>query len=339
MIRTACPSPDRHQGFLKMLPIIVIHAKTCFRYLRPEGRAEAVQQVVANCCRAFARLVELGKTSVADPNALARFRIKQGKDHRKVGGRLTIGEVLVAYCQTRKGVVVERLDHHDEKENCCAEAVVEDKTTGPAEIARMRIDFHACWHQLPRRKRCIAEFLSRGNRTSDAARKFRLSPGRICQLRKELAENWKTFLGDEPGDAAVLAQQLRPKFRYLPSLGGVARDEKPRCSFATGKRTTVVLRGAAPCPRFWQWQQTEGTLGAHPRTLPESLPRLRLPRQPLARLPAARGLVADSGNSAHGGTPGHAPSSARSGRHSSTASDLPHPGMPHCNTAPGDSRA
>ena len=75
-------------------------------------------------------------------------------------------------------------------------------------------------------------------------------------------------------------------------------------------------------------------LGAHPRTPPGRLPRLRP-----ARPPAARGPAADSGNSADGDTPGHPPSSANSGWHSNAANALPHPDTTYRNTAPGDSWA
>jgi len=34
--------------------------------------------------------------------------------------------------------------------------------------------------------------------TADAARKFKISAGRIWQLRKELAESWRRFVGNEP---------------------------------------------------------------------------------------------------------------------------------------------
>jgi len=44
-----------------------------------------------------------------------------------------------------------------------------------------------------------------GNRTADAAGKFRVSAGRISQLRKGLAENWRKFVGDEPEAAPAAA--------------------------------------------------------------------------------------------------------------------------------------
>ena len=39
-IASACPSPNWHQDFIRMLPTIVRHAKFSFRRLRSEARAE-----------------------------------------------------------------------------------------------------------------------------------------------------------------------------------------------------------------------------------------------------------------------------------------------------------
>jgi len=49
--------------------------------------------------------------------------------------------------------------------------------------------------RLSRRNRRIAQFLALGNRTSDTARKFKVSEGRVSQLRRELAESWRAFVG------------------------------------------------------------------------------------------------------------------------------------------------
>ncbi len=80
------PRPHWHKAFHALLPAILKHAKFAFASLKPEARAEAVQEVVANACQAYARLVELGKTDIAYATALARYGVKQTRDHRKVGG-------------------------------------------------------------------------------------------------------------------------------------------------------------------------------------------------------------------------------------------------------------
>ena len=173
------PRPHWHKAFLGMLPQILTHAKCAFSFLKPEARAEAVQEVVANACQAYARLVELGKTDVAYPIALARYGVKQTRDHRKVGGHLNVKDVLGKYCQNRKGITVERLDKFDRAENVWEEILVEDRHAGPAATACARLDMDSWLKSLPVRHRRIAQYLSLGNQTSQAARKFKVSAGRI----------------------------------------------------------------------------------------------------------------------------------------------------------------
>jgi hypothetical protein len=83
--------------------------------------------------------------------------------------------------------------------------LVEDRRTGPAETAIVRIDF-ATWLQfLPRRLREIATFLATGETTTATAKRFGVCQGRISQIRKELFRAWQTFQGepDASTNAAV----------------------------------------------------------------------------------------------------------------------------------------
>jgi hypothetical protein len=197
------PAPRRrwHRQFLALLPQIVTHAKIAFRHLKPELRAEMVQEVVCNAMQAFVRLVQLRKTDIAYAAPLAAYGEKQARDGRKVGGHLNCLDVSSSYCHRLKGVVLDRLDQFDQEENAWSEVLVEDKTAGPDEIARTRIDFSDWLSSLTHRDRRVAEFLANGETTRAAARKFKVSDGRISQLRKELAQSWHHFCGDEPGPA------------------------------------------------------------------------------------------------------------------------------------------
>ncbi len=196
--------PKWHKAFQAMLPTIRRYARTAFKYRDPEARQDLVQEVVANACVAFKALWDRGKQAVAFPSVLARFAIAQVRDHRKVGGKLNIKDVLSPYCQKHKGVIVERLDVFSDEEDGWKEAVVEDTRTATVpDIVAFRCDFPAWLQTLSRRDRRIAKFLALGNRTSDAARKFNVCEGRVSQLRRELAESWRTFIGEGP--AAVPA--------------------------------------------------------------------------------------------------------------------------------------
>ena len=195
--------PDWRPAFLAMLPVIETHARCTFRRLDPEAREEAVQEVIANACCAFARLAQRGKIALAYPTVLARYGVAQVKDGRKVGGHLNVRDVSSAYAQRRKGIVVERLDHFDDEENAWREMLLEDRNTGPAEVAATRLDFAAWLWILPGRLRRIAQTLATGETTTATAKRFNVSPGRISQLRKELFRVWQTFQGELAGTPSL----------------------------------------------------------------------------------------------------------------------------------------
>ena len=199
-------APAWHVKLLAMLPTIIRYAKRAFRTYDPEARQEAVQNVVANTTAALAGLAKRGKLDLAYQTVLAKFGIRQTLDHRKTGSSLNIKDVLSKYCQEHKGVMVERLDKFNEQEDCWEEAVVVDTRNAPvpATVA-FRVDFKDWLKSLHPRDRKVAQYLSLGNRTADAARRFKVTPSRIAHLRRELAESWRRFVGDEPGTAAAAA--------------------------------------------------------------------------------------------------------------------------------------
>ena len=49
---------------------------------------------------------------------------------------------------------------------------------------------------LPLHKRRVAQVLATGETTKTAARKFRVSAGRISQLRREFEDSWADFQGE-----------------------------------------------------------------------------------------------------------------------------------------------
>ena len=128
--------------------------------------------------------------------ALARFAVRQVLAGRSVGNRLNVRDVTSLYCQRAKHLRVERLDHYDLREGEWIALLVEDKRATPAEVAAARLDVAAWLWSLHRRQRQIASALALGETTSDAARRFRLSPGRISQIRQELRASWACFQGE-----------------------------------------------------------------------------------------------------------------------------------------------
>ena len=196
-------TPSWHEVFLRMLPVIQQSASIAFRHLKAEAREEAIQDVTASALVAFVRLVELGKADVAFPTVLARYGVSQFRSGRRVGTRLNVRDVSSGYCQQKKGVFVQRLDHYYVKDGEWWEIVVEDRTATPADIAATRIDFGEWLQTLPRRKRRIAETLATGESTSRTARMFRISAGRVSQLRRQLFDAWQEFQSEPLSSSAM----------------------------------------------------------------------------------------------------------------------------------------
>jgi len=195
-VRRQAPVPDWHHQFLAMLPVIRKYADHAFQYRDSEAREDAVHEIIANAVVAFARLVQLGKADLAYPTVLARYGVAQLRGGRRVGNHMRIGEVLSDYAQRKKGFVVERLDSFHKESGQWLEAIVEDARTPVPDQVAFRIDFPNWLKSQTKRNRRIAEALAVGGTTGEVARRFKLSSGRISQLRQQFHQSWQEFQGD-----------------------------------------------------------------------------------------------------------------------------------------------
>ena len=156
-----------------------------------------MQEVVANAFVSWVRLTEGGKSSLAYAGPLARTTAQfQYFAGRRVGSRMNVGDVASNYCQQSKGILVGQLDCCDEPTGQWQEILVEDRHSGPAEVATARIDFAAWLESLPERTRHVARALATGEATSRVAQMFGCSASRVSQLRRELHHSWRTFQGE-----------------------------------------------------------------------------------------------------------------------------------------------
>lgn len=200
--RTHPTQPEaRHELFLALLPKIRRRACMAFRHLGAEARDEAVAEVTANAYVAFDRLVERGKLDVVFATALVRFAIRQFHAGRRVGSRFTVRDVTSPAAQRRYRFCFERIDRVDPATGEWLEAVVEDAATPVADQAAFRCDFPAWLRTQSRRKQRIAEALSLGHMTSEVARRFHVSTGRVSQFRQELLASWLAFHGESSENA------------------------------------------------------------------------------------------------------------------------------------------
>jgi hypothetical protein len=190
--------PEWHQGFMRLLPGIRKCVRHAFRNLQPDARDEAIAETTANALVAYARLAAKGKEDIAYATPLAMFAIKQFHCGRRTGSKLNVKDISSAYCQTMKGVRVGRLDRFDAEESVWKEILIEDGHATPADLAASRIDFPAWLRTISKRDRKLAMKLATGETTGTVSRLFEVSAGRISQIRRELMESWRKFVGEEP---------------------------------------------------------------------------------------------------------------------------------------------
>ncbi len=192
---------DWQGDFLQLLPGLERRLRFAFRVLAKEECEEAVQECICLACRAYARLALAGRSHVASVVSLAQYATAGYRSGRRLGAALNVNDVCSRHCQLRKGVKVERFG--DAGRGNWQEALVEDHTVTPAELAASRIDYPAFLERLSRRDRDVAETLATGESTGHVAKLFGLSVGRVSQLRRELYLAWQQFHGSIDREASM----------------------------------------------------------------------------------------------------------------------------------------
>jgi hypothetical protein len=180
--------------FTDLLPKIRAQARFAFRHLKPEAKAEAVEEVIANAFVAYRRLEELGKVDLAYPTPLAQYAIKQYRDGRRVGCKPCGRDVLSPFAQQRKRFNVASLDRQEDGE--WVDALIPDGSRPIPDQVAFKIDFPDWLDRQTARTRCIALALAMGYRGTEVAKRFDVSGARITHIRHELCLSWDEFQGE-----------------------------------------------------------------------------------------------------------------------------------------------
>jgi DNA-binding CsgD family transcriptional regulator len=189
-------SPRWNDRFLELLPAIQDQAEFAFRRVPSDAREELVQETVATAYGMFMKLCRRGKTALVYPTPLCKYAVRHVRAGRRIGSPANSLDITSPCTCTVKRITIERLDRFDPRTGDWREAVVEDHTAGPAEIAATRLDFSGWLTTLSARDRELAETLAIGETTGRVARTFRISAARVSQLRRELCANWHRFVGE-----------------------------------------------------------------------------------------------------------------------------------------------
>jgi hypothetical protein len=187
-------SSSWHDAFMtNLLPKVETVARIRFRGLPACEKEEAQAEAVAIAIVLFVRLLRRGKNPAAFAGRLAQVAVLRVLAGRLVSTPDSSFDVLSRYAQRRRGFTVGRLTDSTHVESDWEKILVENGKSTPADIAVARIDFSEWLAGMTSQRRAIAQTLAAGYRTVEVAEMFRLSSGRISQLRREFESSWLDF--------------------------------------------------------------------------------------------------------------------------------------------------
>jgi hypothetical protein len=180
------------------MPAIERHARVYFRHVKcQERKADLVAEAVGLAWKWFRRLAERGKDGTLFPTAIADFAARAVNSGRRVCGQEKAKDVLSPLAQRRHDFAVEKLIEYETlTPNPLTDALIDNRQTPVPEQVVFRLDFPAWLGTLGSRRREMVLALAMGYRTQELAAKYKVSEGRISQIRREAAEDWRRFHGE-----------------------------------------------------------------------------------------------------------------------------------------------
>jgi hypothetical protein len=201
-----------HDAFLALVPKIQTYAAISFRHVRcPATKADKIAECVALAWQWFLRLHQRGK-DIDDFKMVFAFLVaKAVKSGRRLAGMEKSKDVLSQRAQQRHGFAVQALPtsprasyearyskpHGQQDYDAFEERLADNTITPVPEQVAFRVDFPRWRSARSERDRRLIDLLILDTSTQDAARIFRVSSSRISQKRREFADDWLWFHGEE----------------------------------------------------------------------------------------------------------------------------------------------
>src|SRR2546423_5217187 len=201
-----------HAAFLALLPKLQTHASIYFRDVRcPDPKADKLAECEALAWKWLLRLHEQGKDINQFLMAFIFLVARAVKSGRRACGTERADDVLSPVAQRRHDFTVEALPASTRRSfealfglvqgqqhiDAYEERLRDNTITPPPDAAAFRIDWPHFLAILSERDRQLAHFLSLGHRAKVAAQRFKLSPGRITQLRQRWCKEWRACQGED----------------------------------------------------------------------------------------------------------------------------------------------
>ena len=173
--------------FARQVPVMQRNARSYFRYMPPEAQEEAVQNTLGLTWKAYRSLILKGRGE--EPGMIKscyRFSLKQTKEGRQIQGCPRVSDPF--HVRRFGKVTFEELDPND---------FIGRSTPIPDQVS-FRLDVPKFFRShLSARDRKLAKDLASGMSTTEAAKKYDVSMGRISQFRRSFMEKFRAFMSAE----------------------------------------------------------------------------------------------------------------------------------------------
>jgi len=205
---------EPHGDFLLLKAKIERHANITFRNLPTVDREDATAAAVAAAFQSFVRLKARGQNPIHDfPTRMAIYGVMYVRGGRHTSSR----DVLSQRAQRMHRFSVQSLTRSDRRSlrepqaqsgrrwyaDAVEELLFENTRTPPDVQATFRIDFSNWLASCSHKDQQLIHELSLGERTSDLAMKYNVTPGRVSQKRRQLHREWLRFCDELPVEADV----------------------------------------------------------------------------------------------------------------------------------------
>ena len=183
------------EGFLEMLPRIERYARRTFCKLCGEAKDDAVCEVIVSCLCAYCRLFQRNEVQRAFASTLVQYAVALYYSGRRVGTSQCSGDVYSRRPSRRSASSLLSIGAPQDQYGGWKEQLTDNHSTPIPDQVHFRIEFPRWLQAQTLRNRKIVEILSLGYTTAEVARQFRMSSGRVSQLRREFYESWNQFTG------------------------------------------------------------------------------------------------------------------------------------------------
>ena len=179
--------------FLELMPAITTMAKAAFKNCNSDKQDDALQSVLVASYWSVRQLAKNGRLNEAFSTPIGWFAIKAYRSGRVGGVPMNSTDALAESTRARKRVHIESYNNHGRIKKGWGEIFMTDGRVNVAKEVCFKIDYEGWIDTLQDRQRQMLEGMIAGDTTSELAEKFRVSPGRISQIRRELVESWKNY--------------------------------------------------------------------------------------------------------------------------------------------------